>query len=112
MVILPQDALISKEKLTRYLLIPLPKDDKSKFLAQAGYTLQNWQQLEQDLRTQVLTQPAKFVQVTRYGEKYVIRASLLGSAGVELSVLTIWMVVNGTAKFVTLVPDKGASDEK
>ena len=56
MVFLPEDSIINSSKLTHYLLVQLPKDDKSKFLAQAGYTLENWQQLEQDLRTQVLTQ--------------------------------------------------------
>ncbi len=109
MVFLPQDALIAEAKLTQYLLVPLPKDDKSKFLAQAGYTLDKWEQLEQDLRTQVLTQPADLIETTRYGEKYAIRACLQGVNGVELDILTIWMVVNGATKFVTLVPDKGAN---
>jgi hypothetical protein len=108
-VLLPESAIIAEEKLTQYLLVLLPKDDKSKFLAQAGYTLDNWQQLEYDLRTQVLTQPAEFVGTTRYGEKYFIRANLRGSNGVELSVLTVWMMKNGTTRFVTLVPDKGAN---
>jgi hypothetical protein len=45
----------------------LPKDDKSQFLQKAGYTLENWQQLEIDLRAQILTQPAKFVETTIYG---------------------------------------------
>ncbi|MGF1516767.1 MAG: DUF6883 domain-containing protein [Nodosilinea sp.] len=108
-MLLPQNATIAEEKLTRYLLVPLPKDDKSKFLAQAGYALDSWQQLEQDLRVQVLTQPVDFVETTRYGKKYFIRARLRGSNGVELSVLTVWMVENGTTRFVTLVPDKGAN---
>ena len=109
MVFLPQDATIAEEKLTQYLLVPLPKDDKSKFLAQAGYTLENWQQLEQDLRTQVLTQPAESIETTCYGEKYAIRACLRGVNGVELNIVTIWMVANSTTKLVTLVPDKGAN---
>jgi hypothetical protein len=61
------------------------------------------------LRTQVLTQPAEQIEVNRYGEKYAIRACLRGVNGVELNILTIWMVANGTTKFVTLVPDKGAN---
>lgn len=108
-MLLPQNAIIAEEKLTRYLLVPLPKDDKSKFLAQAGYTLDNWQKLEQDLRAQVLTQLAELVGTTRYGEKYFIQASLRGRNGVELSVLTVWMMENGITRFVTLVPDKGAN---
>jgi hypothetical protein len=45
MVFLAQEAIIAEEKLTKYLLVPLPKDDKSQFLARAGYTVDNWQQL-------------------------------------------------------------------
>jgi outer membrane receptor for Fe3+-dicitrate len=108
-VFLPQNAIIAEAKLTNYLLVLLPKDDKSKFLARAGYTLDNWQQLEQDLRTQVLTQPAEFIETNRYGKKYFIRGRLLGTNEIELSILTIWMVTNGMTKFVTLVPAKGAN---
>ena len=109
MVFLPQNAIIPEEKLTKYLLVLLPKDDKSKFLAQAGYTLDNWQQLEQDLLTQVLTQPAELVETNCYGKKYLIRACLQGNNQVELNVLTVWMVTNDMTRFVTLVPDKGAN---
>ncbi len=109
MVFLSPDAVIAQTKLTAYLLVPLPKDDKSKFLAQAGYMLDNWQQLECDLREQVLSKPAELVEVTRYGEKYVIRASLTGVNGVELNVVTIWIVTGFVTKFVTLVPNKGGN---
>ncbi|MEB3336648.1 MAG: hypothetical protein VKJ46_04240, partial [Leptolyngbyaceae bacterium] len=109
MVFLPQDAIIAREKLTQYLLIPLSKDDKSKFLAQAGYRLDTWKNLEQDLRSQVLTQAAERIETNRYGEKYAIRASLQGTNEVVLNVLTIWMVKDGIARFVTLVPDKGVN---
>ncbi|MDZ8258472.1 DUF6883 domain-containing protein [Nostoc sp. ChiQUE01b] len=109
MAFLPQDAIIAEEKLTKYLLVLLSKDDKSKFLARAGYTLDNWQQLERDLRAQVLTQPAERIETTRYGHKYAIHACLRGINGVEFNILTVWMVVSDTTKFVTLVPDQGAN---
>ena len=98
--------MIAEEKLTKYLLVLLPKDDKSKFLAQAGYRLDNWQQLEQDLRTQVLTQPAALIETSRYGRKYLIRACLRGAQAVELNILSVWMETDGVTRFVTLVPDK------
>ncbi len=109
MVIIPQNAKIAEEKLTKYLLVLLPKDDKSKFLARAGYTLDNWQQLEQDLRSQVLTQPAEKIETNRYGTKYAIHAQLCGVNGIVIDILTIWMVTNTVAKFVTVVPDKGVN---
>ncbi|MEH2376038.1 DUF6883 domain-containing protein [Nostoc sp.] len=79
------------------------------WLGLAGYTLDNWQQLEQDLRTQILTQPAEAIETTRYGHKYAIRACLRGINGVKLNILTIWMVTKDTTKFVTLVPVQGAN---
>lgn len=109
MVFLPPDAIIAEKKLTEYLLIALPKDDKSKFLAQAGYTLDHWQRLEQDLRIQILTQSAELIEDNLYGKKYLIRARLQGINGVELRTLTIWMVAGGKTRFVTLVPDKGVN---
>jgi hypothetical protein len=107
MVYLPQDAIIAEAKFTQYLLIPLAKDDKSKFLAQAGYTIDNWPELEQDIRTQILTQAATLIETTGYGEKYEIRASLAGRNGITLNLRTIWIVANNITKFITLVPDKG-----
>ena len=35
---IPADAEIATEKLTHYLLVPKPLDDKSKFLMRAGFT--------------------------------------------------------------------------
>ena len=55
MATLDRNAVIVKAKLTDYLLVPLAKDDKSQFLAQAGYTIENWQQLERDLRANSFT---------------------------------------------------------
>jgi len=69
---LNKNAIISRNKLTQYLLIPLPKDDKSQYLAQGGYTLDNWQQLERDLREQILILEAQPTLKTKYGEKYEI----------------------------------------
>jgi hypothetical protein len=47
---LPIDALIAPEKLTRYLLVKRVVGDKSDFLKQAGYALDNPMQLEEDIR--------------------------------------------------------------
>ena len=109
MVLLSQDAAIPEAKLTQYLLIPLPKDDKSKFLAKAGYTLGNWQKLEEDLRNQELSQPAELIETNKNGQKYCIQTTLTGENGIALNIKTIWMVTLTTTRFVPLVPDKGAS---
>lgn len=71
---LSRDAVIAPAKLTKYLLSWREVDDKSKFLAQAGYGQENWQQLEADLRSQIL--PLETVQsdeANRFGDVYEIR---------------------------------------
>lgn len=89
---LSADAIIAPTKITQYLLQYRQEDDKSKFLAQADYNLDNWQQLETDLREQILPLEAVLTEKTRFGDKYQIRGSLTGANGVSLPVVTIWMI--------------------
>jgi hypothetical protein len=82
---LPYDAVISPAKLTKYLLIWRDADDKSKFLAQAGYGKENWRQLEIDLRNQIL--PLEAVprdEPNQFGDVYEIRGVLRGVNGGRL----------------------------
>lgn len=105
---LPEDAIISPAKIKDYLLQRRAENDKSKFLERAGYNKGNWQQLESDLRMQILPLEANLLENTRYGEMFEIRGVLLGTNGVELRVKTIWMTEteSGITKFITLYPDK------
>jgi hypothetical protein len=107
---LPRDAIIATAKLTKYLLVWRNADDKSQFLAQAGYGQDNWQQLEADLRNQILPLDAvPSDQANRFGDVYEIRGVFVGPNKVELAVITIWMIEYETqqTKFITLYPDKG-----
>jgi len=52
---LSPEAIIAKPKLNGYLLKLLPQDDKSQYLQQAGFTLENWQDLEKALRGKTLS---------------------------------------------------------
>ena len=100
---LNSNIVIPEAKFTKYLLIRLPKDDKSQFLAQAGYTL-NWQQLDQDLRTQILPLEAVPTTNTEFGQKYEIYGELTGPNGSTLKVTTVWLATSQETRFVTLVP--------
>jgi hypothetical protein len=104
MATLDPNAVIAKVKLTGYLLVPLAKDDKSKFLAQAGYTIDNWQRLEQDLREQILSLEAVPTVRTQYGQKYEITGDLTSSEGMTIRVKTIWIDIGEVTQFVTLFP--------
>ena len=105
---LPADAIIARAKLTEYLLIPQPEDDKSKWLSLAGYTLENAGRLEADLRAQVLSQEAVLSRVNRFGTNYEIRTQITGPNGRVLAVKTIWQqdALSGVVRFVTLYPSR------
>ena len=104
---LPSDSEIARVKVTHYLLKLRDEDDKSKFLAQAGYTLAHADKLMEDLRG-LLNGEAEFVQTTEYGDKYRIRGTLTGPNGRHLRVASVWMTeeATGRTKLVTLFPDK------
>lgn len=106
---LPSDTVIAPEKLTKYLLVQRTFDDKSQFLRQAGYTLDNWRQPEEDLRLQMLPSDATLIEHTAYGDIFEIRSALTGPNGKTLFVRTIRMneLRGGVTKFITLYPDKG-----
>ena len=105
---LPANAVIARAKLTGYLLRKLPENDKSGYLAQAGYTPENPERLETNLRHQILTQDAAFMEPTEYGGKFSIHGELTGPNGRTLKVVTIWMTedASGLTKFITLYPAK------
>ena len=50
---LPANAIISEKKVKEYLLSYSKRNDKSKWLAKAGYDYENWKKLEQDIRIQL-----------------------------------------------------------
>jgi hypothetical protein len=105
---LPADTIIVRRKVTEYLLRHRAEDDKSGFLALAGYTPDHADRLLVDLRTQLLPLDAKFFEDTEFGPKYRIHGTLTGPNGRALRVVSIWMKeeATGTVKFVTLRPDK------
>lgn len=103
---LPPDTIIAADKLTKYLLAYRTRNDKSKWLAQAGYDIRNWQQLEYDLRHQVLPLEAQLGESNPYGYVYRIEAELVGPNGRSLRAVTIWMTEHetGETKLVTMYP--------
>jgi len=105
---LPTDAVIAKDKLTRYLLVPQARGDKSAFLAGAGYSRENADRLLRDLRTQILPLEAVVLEANKFGQYCEIRGRLTGPNGVALAVRTIWMTehLSGITKFVTLIPER------
>ncbi len=103
-----QGALIIPDaKLTQYLLVPRPADDKSKFLAQAGFTQVNPDQLKQAILDLAQTHDAVSDRKDKYGTYYRVEGPLIGP-NATLIVVTVWieLTTDGTIQFVTLKPKR------
>ena len=105
---LPADSIVARAKMADYLLKWQPENDKSQFLAQAGYSAARADLLAQDIRSQLLPLDAVFEETTEYGDKYRIAGTLTGPNGRPLRVVSIWMTetASGLSKFITLYPAK------
>ena len=103
---LPLDTVIAREKVIAYLLVRQSRNDKSSFLATAGYTLANPEALLASLA--VLRDHGNAVPVddNKFGRSYEIVGVLAGPLGIGLLVRTIWMTehLSGSTKFITLIP--------
>lgn len=86
---LPSNAWIAPEKLTNDLLVYKKRNDKSEWLAQAGYSLKEWKRLESDLRDQILPLEATLIEETAYGLMYEISGPLTGPSQKTLAACTI-----------------------
>lgn len=105
---LPPHVVIAPAKLQNYLLVHQTKNDKSAWLASAGYQQANWPTLLQDLLTLIRTTEAVPDENNHYGQSYIVVGILQGPNGKRLTVRTIWMTEHetGQTKFVTMYPEK------
>lgn len=105
---LPPNPIIAPDKLTGYLLVPRPTDDKSRYLAQAGFTLANPDDLRDAILRLVAESEAIEDSTSEYGTFYRVSGLLIGPNGRSLSVVTIWLhrSLDGSCRFVTLKPDR------
>jgi uncharacterized protein DUF6883 len=104
-------AVIEPAKLHDYLLSrghPVGRFKASFFLA-LGYSAATWRQLENDLRSQHLSRDATAEAPTDYGQKYAIRATLVGPSGQSAEVVSVWVIRMGEdiPRFVTAYPEGG-----
>lgn len=102
-----ENAIISPDKIKRYLLVPKKRNDKSRWLAQAGYKLEIWHILKQDLKEQLSGIKAVATDMTPYGQLFEVKGEIIGPNGHLLRVCTIWMEERETnrTKFITMYPD-------
>lgn len=103
---IPNDAVIPAEKITGYLLVPRPWDDKSRFLDQVGFVLDDPSDLEVAIRRTAAEFDAIDDGENEYGTFYRVEGDLAGPNGRTLQVVLIWLQwkLDGTFHFVTLKP--------
>lgn len=102
---IPENALIPQSKLADYLLVYRPKNDKSQFLAQAGFTQDDPTELARAIRDLVSENDGIADRRNEYGAFYRVEGDLHGPKG-SLKVITVWLRrdVDGEYWFVTLKP--------
>ena len=101
-------AYIDPRKLRDYALNPRHDTGRFKaaFFAQMGYTAEEWQTLEKDIREQLVMQPAELGKASPYGQKYSITAVLNGPNGEGRWVTVVWMIRIGQdlPELITIEP--------
>lgn len=80
---------------------------KAPFFLALGYSRDDWQRLENDLRGLASIGDAQAAEENPYGQKYLIRGTLKGPTGRMRTVMTVWIVLRGEdfARFVTAFPE-------
>ena len=101
-------AIIEPAKLRDYLLSrehPVGRF-KVRFFESMGFTRSRWELLESALRGQHLGGDASPTTASEYGQKYEIRAILVGPDGRAAPVVSVWIVRRDedVPRFVTAYP--------
>jgi hypothetical protein len=108
----PECALVDIEKVRDYLLSSTHPIGQSKatFFVGLGYRQTDWVHLHRDLLAIAQLDTATQGRFARYGNKYEVRAILVGPSGRSATVLTVWIVRHGEdfPRFITAFPQDGA----
>ena len=106
---IPPTAIIPTEKLTAYLLVLRPKNDKSQFLVRAGFSALNPTALDHAIRTLIAENEAVQDRQDEYGTFYRVVGELRGPHGI-LWVVTVWLLrtADDHYQFITLKPARSA----
>src|SRR5438874_5901798 len=90
-MIIPKDAIIAEEKIRDYLLKPLVKADKSRYLELGGYSRGEYWELLRDIRDHLLPGEGVYQHTNEYGDFYELDGFLTSPNGKRLGVKTIWI---------------------
>jgi hypothetical protein len=100
-----QNPHVPRRKLTDYLLVWHEEDDKSGYLALAGFTTENPSELEAAVLAHAAKDDAVETRRNEYGIFYSVDGGLAGPNGKSIRVRTVWILrEDGRSHLVTLVP--------
>lgn len=85
---MPLGLIIQDQKLTEYLLTYQEKNDKSQYLALAGYSHRNWRTLKRDILNAV--EGAEIIEVTPtdWGSRFKVQSRWNGPNGQLIKVIS------------------------
>lgn len=103
-----EQAIIDPRKIHDYVLSlghPVGRF-KARFFLALGFARENWQEFRSELK-RIVQVEAEMGARTDYGQKYLVRGTIVGPAGRGAAVLTVWIVLTGEAvpRFVTVYPE-------
>jgi hypothetical protein len=102
-------AVVAPDKVRDYLLSPVNPRARGKaaFFQALGFRLEEWAILQTTLLDLAQNGEATSGQVSEFGTKYEIRATIAGPAGRQAVIKTVWIVNAGDdyPRLVTAYPD-------
>lgn len=92
-------AIIPKEKFTKYALDPVKQPDKARAFKEAlGYTMENYQELIDNISANLDESLLKLKQTNEHGRLYEYVMQIKGPNGKQANVCTGWIIENGTTE--------------
>lgn len=92
-------AIIPKEKFTKYALDPVKQPDKARAFKEAlGYTMENYQELIDNISANLDQSLLKLKQTNEHGKLYEYVMQIKGPNGKQANVCTGWIIENGATE--------------
>lgn len=102
-------AIIPAEKLRDYILSPSHPVGKFKavFFESLGYTQENWQNFEEEIRNLIANNEASAVEQNEYGQKFEVKGIINGYRNNSSLIKTVWIILNDeeNPRFITAYPE-------
>ena len=101
-------ARVDREKILEYLLSPSHPDGshKAEFFTRYGFHLENWEVLQEALRTHGTRHPVVKTVESTHGTRYAVDGALVTTDGRDPMVRTVWLIGKGSTipRLITAYP--------